>query len=65
NWPTQAIVRAQKAACREQYAELLAERDQAAPGVGFLALELHLNQLATLLQWIDRCEMHDQDNSDQ
>lgn len=57
NLPTVPIVRAQKAACRREYEARLAERDRSAPGVGFLALELHIAQLAAVLQWIDRCEM--------
>lgn len=57
NLPTVPIVRAQKAACWREYETRLAERDRSATGVGFLALELHIAQLAAVLQWIDRCEM--------
>ncbi|NWG17783.1 MAG: PadR family transcriptional regulator [Chloroflexi bacterium] len=57
NLPTIPIVQAQKTACQQEYETRLAERDRSAPGVGFLALELHLAQLAAVLHWIDRCEM--------
>lgn len=57
NLPTLPIVRCQKAACHREQAELFELRQQAAPGVGFLALELHIAQLKAVLQWIDRCEV--------
>ncbi len=57
NRPTLPIVRRQQAACRRSYAELLETRQQAAPGVSYLAVELNLAQLNAILQWIDRCEV--------
>jgi DNA-binding PadR family transcriptional regulator len=57
NLPTIPIVRCQKISCRHQLAELVDLRQQAAPGVGFLSLELHLAQLSAVSQWIDRCEV--------
>ncbi len=57
NRPTLPIVRRQQAACHQSYAELLKTRQQAAPGMGFLAVELNIAQLNAILQWIDRCEV--------
>jgi DNA-binding PadR family transcriptional regulator len=57
NVPTIAIVRQQKAACSRQRLELSAQRDQVGPGVGYLALDLVIEQLDAVLQWIDRCEL--------
>lgn len=57
NLPTIPVVRYQKAACHCKQTELLEIRQRAAPGVGFLALELHIAQLRTVSQWIDRCEV--------
>lgn len=54
--PTAAIIQYQKAACQLQRKILLAQREEAHPGVGFLALEFMLIQLDAVLQWIDRCE---------
>lgn len=52
--PTQSIVNAQKAACRLQLKILRTQRDETAPGIGFLALEFMIAQLEAVLQWIDR-----------
>jgi hypothetical protein len=57
NIPTIPIVKQQKAACRQRLAELVAERAQAMPGIGFLTTELVIAQLTAVLQWIDRCEL--------
>lgn len=57
NQPTTAIVRYQKMACVASYQHLLAQRDQTAPGIGYLAVELQIAQLGAILQWIDRCEL--------
>ena len=57
NVPTLDIVRQQQASCAQRRAERRAERDQAAPGVGRLALELEIVQLDAILNWIDRCEL--------
>lgn len=65
NWPTLPIVRCQKAACRQSHAELLDIRQRAAPGVGFLAVELNLAQLSAILQWIDRCEVAPKERDEQ
>ncbi len=57
NIPTLDIVHAQKESCRRRRDSLVIERDCAAPGVGLLALELEVNQLDAILDWIDRCEI--------
>ncbi|GIK64197.1 MAG: hypothetical protein BroJett018_19910 [Chloroflexota bacterium] len=57
NQPTTTIVRHQKMACMASYQHLLTQRDQTAPGVGYLAVELQIAQLGAILQWIDRCEL--------
>jgi DNA-binding PadR family transcriptional regulator len=54
--PTAVIVQSQKAACQLQRKILLAQREEAQPGIGLLALEFMLIQLDAVLQWIDRCE---------
>lgn len=67
NIPTLQITKNQKAACKQQQKQLIEERDQAQPGVGFLALELMIAQLDAILQWIDRCELQplgDEDEAD-
>ena len=57
NLPTMAIVRRQKATCRERRFNLIDVRDRAEPGVGRLTLELEIAQLDAILDWIDRCEV--------
>jgi len=57
NIPTIPIVQRQKTACHKQLVDVSAARDRAAPGVGYLALELSVAQLTTVLQWIERCEL--------
>lgn len=57
NIPTQPLVARQKKACQQQLAALITQREAAAPGVGFLALELVIAQLQAILGWIDRCEL--------
>lgn len=55
--PTIPIIVAQRAACQRRLESLLTERDQTAPGVGFLALDLVIEQTQALLRWLDRCEL--------
>ncbi len=57
NRPTAALVEYQKKACMKAHHHLLTQRDQTAPGIGFLAVELQIAQLGAILQWIDRCEL--------
>jgi len=57
NIPTISIVKFQKASCHHHLDELIAQRAQTAPGMGFLTLELVIAQLSAVLQWIDRCEL--------
>lgn len=57
NMPTIPIVKSQKAACQRRLGELMAQREQEKPGIGFLTLELVIAQLSAVLQWIDRCEL--------
>jgi PadR family transcriptional regulator AphA len=64
NVPTAPIVRHQKAACQLQHKLLVAQRDEAAPGVGLLALDFMIAQISAVLQWIDRCEMVAPDNEE-
>jgi DNA-binding PadR family transcriptional regulator len=54
---TLPIVSAQKAVCQLQLKLLYAQRETAAPGIGFWALEFMIAQLEAVLQWIDRCEL--------
>jgi DNA-binding PadR family transcriptional regulator len=65
NIPTIPIVKAQKSACLQKRAELIAQRDLMEPGVGFLTLELVIAQLDAVLQWIDRCELVPKDMGDE
>lgn len=55
--PTITLVQRQRAICRERLKELTAQRELLPPGVGYLALELMIAQLQTILQWIERCEL--------
>lgn len=64
NLPTIPIVQQQKAACHNQRAELVIQRDRMQPGVGYLALELVIAQLDAVLQWIDRCELVPKDTGE-
>lgn len=57
NLPTAALIEHQKAACLARYTELTAQRALLPPGIGYLALELMIAQLETILSWIDRCEL--------
>lgn len=57
NLPSETIVKNQKAACQQRLADLLQKRDQSRPGIGYLAIELHIAQLRAILQWIPRCEL--------
>jgi DNA-binding PadR family transcriptional regulator len=57
NLPTIPIVLRQKRACQQHLAELLTQRDLAAPGIGYLTLDLVIAQLEAVLRWIDRCEL--------
>jgi len=63
NLPTIPIVRRQKAACLAMHEELIMQRDQSAPGIGYLALDLVIAQLDAVLLWIDRCELVPKDES--
>jgi PadR family transcriptional regulator AphA len=64
NVPTAPIVRRQKAACQLQHRLLVTQRDEAAPGVGLLALDFMIAQINAVLQWIDRCEIVAPDNEE-
>lgn len=57
NIPTNAVVRYQREACIAKCKQLAAEREHAEPGIDYLALELHINQLEAVLHWIERCEL--------
>jgi len=57
NLPTVEIIQRQKRACRDERSVLVTERDQAQPGIGFLAVSLGIAQLDAILQWIERCEL--------
>ena len=61
NLPTLDIILNQKEACHHAQAALIVQRDSAQPGVGYLALDLHVEQLNTILNWIDRCELTPRD----
>lgn len=65
NLPTLDIVQRQKSACRQKRHELILQRDTAAAGISFLALDLQIVQLDAILNWIDRCEVlpHDPEGS--
>jgi DNA-binding PadR family transcriptional regulator len=62
--PTPPIVSAQKAACQLQLKILRAQRNEAEPDIGLLALEFMITQLEAVLQWIDRCELLSKDFDD-
>ncbi len=55
NRPPVPVARSQRASCLELYHQLLAQRDRAPSGVGYLALELQIAQLDAILQWMDHC----------
>lgn len=57
NIPTIPIVKNQKATCFQKRNELVSQRDQSEPGIGFLSLELEIAQLDAILRWIERCEL--------
>jgi DNA-binding PadR family transcriptional regulator len=63
NIPTAPIVRYQKAACQLQQKILLAQQEEAQPGIGLMALEFMVAQLKAVLAWIDRCEMVPRDSN--
>lgn len=63
NVPTIPIVRRQKTACLIMREELVIQRDQSRPGIGYLALELVIGQLDAVLLWIDHCELVPKDES--
>lgn len=56
NWETEPIIQYQRDACKRMHRQLIAERDGAQLGIDRLALELHIGQLETILDWIERCE---------
>jgi DNA-binding PadR family transcriptional regulator len=64
NYPTILMVARQKRACEQQRQELAVYLETLAPGVGRLAVELVIGQLAAVLDWIDRCEMVPKDEDD-
>lgn len=64
NLPTLDLIRWQKAACHQKRAELVAQRETAQPGIGFLALDLQIAQLDAILNWIDRCELTPRETED-
>lgn len=57
NLPTIDIVRNQRQACLRERQHLVAERDQAQPGMDMLAIEFVIEQLDAVLRWIARCEI--------
>jgi DNA-binding PadR family transcriptional regulator len=57
NLPTLDLIRWQKATCYQKRTDLIAQRDAAQPGVGYLALDLQIAQLDAIMKWIDRCEL--------
>lgn len=57
NLPTIPIVKRQQHACQQERETLLAKRRQAAFGVPYLALDLGVAQLETVMDWLDRCEL--------
>ena len=57
NIPTVSIVERQKAVCRQQKAALVAQLQNAEPGVGRLTLEFVIAQIDAILPWLDRCEL--------
>ncbi len=63
NVPTIPIVQCQKAECQAMREALIIQRNQAAPGIGLLALDLVIAQLDAVLLWIDRCELVPKDES--
>jgi DNA-binding PadR family transcriptional regulator len=65
NIPTISIVKSQKASCHVLRESLIAHRDQSAPGVGYLAVELVIAQLDAVLKWIDRCELVPKDTGEE
>ena len=64
NLPTAAIVECQKRVCREKQAELVVCLEQSAPGIGRLTLELVVQQMGVILQWLDRCELAPRSDGD-
>ncbi len=57
NIPTIPIVKNQKASCHQKRDELVSQRNQSEPGIGFLSLELEIAQMEAILRWIERCEL--------
>lgn len=53
--PVQPIIDRQKGACVEQRAMLIARHAQLQPGIGSLALQLIIDQLEIILNWLERC----------
>jgi DNA-binding PadR family transcriptional regulator len=64
NLPTIDLIRWQKATCTQKQTELIAQRETALAGVGYLALDLQIAQLDAILNWIDRCELTPHDMED-
>jgi DNA-binding PadR family transcriptional regulator len=57
NMPTQPIVARQKEACQQTLDAIQRTLGQAAPGVGWLALDLIIAQYQVILKWLDRCDL--------
>jgi DNA-binding PadR family transcriptional regulator len=57
NIPTAPIVKRQKEVCLREHKRMIEQRNQSPPGIPFLALELQIAQLETILKWLDRCEL--------
>lgn len=64
NLPTIPIVQRQKAVCAAELRATLALREQAAPGIEYLALDLLVEQLEAVLGWIERCELVPKDSGE-
>lgn len=54
--PIIEIVQKQRDACLRERERLLAEREQAAPGMETLTVDFVIGQLGAVLDWIARCE---------
>lgn len=64
NLPTIPIVLSQRRTCRQKLAELLEERERAAMGVDYLAVDFVIEQTRAILHWIERTELLPKDTLD-
>jgi DNA-binding PadR family transcriptional regulator len=55
--PTQQLVERQKQVCQQEYHRLSECQQQTEPGISWLAMDLQIAQLQTILQWLARCEL--------